>query len=66
MPLVRKREPDLCELRMQLEDRIARVVFTVDGQVLVLLHGFIKQSRKMPEREFATARRRLRTYMESE
>ena len=65
MPLVRKLEPDLWELRTRLQDRIARVVFTVETEVVVLLHGFLKQSRKMPEHELATARRRLRTYMES-
>ena len=44
MPLVRKLEPGLWELRSHLADGIARVLFTVQGADLVLLHGFIKKS----------------------
>ncbi len=48
MPLVRKLETGLWEVRCRLQDRIARVIFTVDGNTMVLLHGFIKKSRKTP------------------
>jgi phage-related protein len=33
--------------------------FTVHAQKLVLLHGFIKKSRRTPANELATAKRRL-------
>ncbi len=59
MPLIRKLEPGLWEVRSRITDGIARVVFTVDGGVMVLLHGFIKKSQKMPSAELKTARRRL-------
>jgi len=46
-------------------DGIARVFFTVDRQTMVLLHGFIKKSNKIPARELRTAKARLRQYREA-
>jgi phage-related protein/DNA-binding Xre family transcriptional regulator len=46
LPLVRKLEEDLWEVRSTLGNQIARVLFTVSGDLLVPLHGFIKKSRK--------------------
>jgi phage-related protein len=60
MPLVRKLQPDLWEVRSGLRQGIARVLFTVVGNRLVLLHGFIKKAQKTPAAELATARKRLR------
>ena len=65
MPLVEKMEPYLWEVRSHLPDGIARVLFTVDGQTMILLHGFIKKSRKAPPSEIRTARSRLRQYQEA-
>ena len=48
MPIVRKLEKDLWEVRSHLPNRIARVIFTVSDDVMVLLHGFIKKSQKTP------------------
>lgn len=59
MPLVRKLDTDLWEARSHLRDRIARIVFTVQGAVMVLLHGFIKKSQKTPAAELKAAKRRL-------
>ena len=64
MPLVEKLEPYLWEVRTKVPDGIARVLFTVDGHVMILLHGFIKKTRKIPQREMTTARSRLRVYLE--
>lgn len=61
MPLIRKLEADLWEVRSRLDSRIARVIFTVQGDQMILLHGFIKQSQKTPLNELRVARRRLRT-----
>ena len=58
MPLVRKLAKDLWEVRVHLVDRIARVLFTVVGHTMVLLHGFIKKSQAPPE-ELDVAKRRL-------
>ena len=35
MPLIRKLEPELWEVRSHLADAIARVLFTVDGEMMV-------------------------------
>lgn len=61
MPLVRKLDRDLWEVRSRLDNRIARVVFTVFQDVIVLLHGFIKKSQKIPATDLDVARKRLAT-----
>ncbi len=62
MPLIRKIERDLWEVRTRLAARIARVLFTVDGDHMILLHGFIKKSQEIPQNELKTARARLGIY----
>jgi phage-related protein len=59
MPLVRKIDTGLWEVRSELGNRIARVLFTVQGNVMLLLHGFIKKSQKMPASELRLAKQRL-------
>ena len=59
MPLIRKVEPGLWEVRSNISQGIARVLFTVEDNTMVLLHGFIKKSQKTPSSELNTARRRL-------
>ena len=59
MPLIRKLEPGLWEVRSHVADGIARMLFTVDGETMVLLHGFVKKSQKTPATDMKTARQRL-------
>ena len=59
MPLIRKLEPGLWEVRSHIAAGIARVLFTVDGQLMVLLHGFVKKSQKTPAGDLKTAQQRL-------
>jgi phage-related protein len=59
MPLIRKLEPRLWEVRSHVSLGIARVIFTVESHTMVLLNGFIKKSRKTPTAELNTARQRL-------
>jgi phage-related protein len=59
MPLIRKLEPGLWEVRSHIVQGIARVLFTVDNGVMVLLHGFVKKSQKTPADDLRTARQRL-------
>jgi len=66
MPLIRKLDPSLWEIRSSLAARIARVVFAVDGDTMVLLHGFVKKSRKTPVNDIDTSRRRLARLLEEE
>jgi len=59
MPMVRKIEPDLWEVRTSLRDGIARVLFTITDSLMVLLHGFIKKSQKTRQEDLELARKRL-------
>ena len=59
MPLARKMEEDLWELRSRLSGGIARTFFTIYRNEIVLLHGFVKKSAKTPSKELALAKRRL-------
>ncbi len=59
MPLVRNLKDGLWEVRTDLENRIARVIFcTKDGNI-VLLHGIIKKTQKTPKEDIALAKRRM-------
>ena len=59
MPLIRKLERGLWEVRSNISTGIARVFFTVKDRLMILLHGFVKKSQKTPQNELDTARRRL-------
>ncbi len=49
-PRVRKLDTDLWEVRTNISDnRICRVLFTISGKKMILLHGFIKKSQKTPK-----------------
>ncbi len=61
MPLIRKIEAGLREVRTRLQDRIARVIFTVEGDKMVLLHSFIKKAQKLPLQDLQLARQRLQS-----
>ncbi len=65
MPVVRKLEGDLWEVRCRLPDSIARIVFTLYGGTIVLLHGFIKKSQKTSTRDLNLARSRFKTLREA-
>ena len=60
MPLVGNLGRGLWEVRSRMEDRIARVLFCVDGLTMVLLHGFIKKTRKTPKRDMDLALKRMK------
>ena len=61
MPLVRSVGRELWEVRSTLpQGRIARVLFCVTGEQMVLLHGFIKKSQKTPKREIDLALKRMK------
>lgn len=60
MPLVRHLGDDIWEVRIRLANRIARVLFTFEGQTMVLLHGFIKKQQATPKADLELARDRLR------
>jgi phage-related protein len=59
MPLCRAMGDGLWEMRTNLpSNRIARLLFCVTGGRILVLHGFIKKTQKMPDEELTQARRR--------
>ena len=59
MPIARKLGRDLWEVRTRLPNKISRVMFTVYGNQIFLLHGFIKKVRKTPNEDLKLAQSRL-------
>jgi len=64
MPLVRKMDKELWEVRIHLQTLIARVLFTVSGDAMVLLHGFIKKSSRTPADDLSLAKNRQKQVKE--
>lgn len=61
MPLCRSLGKGLFEIRSNISDnRIARVVFAVVDERMVLLHGFEKKTRKTPKLDLDLASKRLK------
>ena len=61
MPYSRKLEKGLWEVRSSISDgRIARVIFTIQNEQMILLHGFIKKAQATPDREKEIARNRVK------
>ncbi len=61
MPLVRSLGRELWEVRSNLpHGRIARVIFCVEQGGMVLLHGFIKKTRKTPQHDIELALKRMK------
>jgi len=60
MPLIRKLESDLWEIRSHLKNRIARILFTIISDNMVLLHGFIKKSQKISQDDITLAKKRAK------
>ena len=58
MSLIRKLEPGLWEVRSTIDRGIARTIFTVEEDVMILLHGFVKKSAKTPSTDLQVARDR--------
>lgn len=58
MPVVRKLDTGLWEVRSRLKHGIARVIFTVVNDTMVLLHGFMKKSQKTAKKDIKTANQR--------
>ena len=48
MPLVRHLDGGIWEIRVKLENRIARILFCLEGSTMVILHGFIKKQQTTP------------------
>ena len=64
-PLVDNLGDGLWEVRSRLDNRIARTLFAMVDQEIVLLHGFIKKQQKTPPDELALAKKRKKQYLQN-
>ena len=64
-PLVANLGDAIWEVRSRLDNRIARTLFAVVDQEIVLLHGFIKKQPKTPQDELELAKRRKKQYLQN-
>jgi phage-related protein len=62
MPVCKGLGRGLYEVRSDLRDRTARAMFLIDGNQMVLLHGFIKKSQATPKGDLDLARKRQREW----
>ena len=60
LPLVRKIEKNIWEIRTNLKNIILRIFFTVQQNNIVLLHGFIKKTQTTPKKEIDIAKSRMK------
>jgi len=52
MPLVKSMGSGLWEVRSNLENKLARVLFTFHNNEIILLQGFVKKSQKTLKKRF--------------
>lgn len=64
-PLVDNLGDGVWEVRSRLENRIARTLFAVVNQEIVLLHSFIKKQQKTPQHDLDLAKRRKNQYLKN-
>ena len=65
MPLVDNLGSGIWEIRSRLANRIARTLFFVHQGEIILLHGFIKKTKKTPNEDRALALRRKNAYLKN-
>ena len=61
MPLVKNLGKGIWEIRSNFKNGIARVLFKMHENQMVLLHGFIKKSQKTPSQDLERAHKRAKT-----
>ena len=64
-PLVDHLGDGIWEVRSRLNNRIARTLFAMVNQEIVLLHGFIKKQQKTPQDELELAKKRKKQYLQN-
>lgn len=62
MPVVKNLGKGLWEVRSNIPNGIARIIFKMINGEMVLLHGFIKKTRKTPPQEIEIALDRAKRY----
>ncbi len=64
-PLVDNLGDGIGEVRSRLDNRIARTLFAMVDQEIVLLHGFIKKQQRTPPDELELAKKRKKQYLQN-
>ena len=64
-PLVDNLGDGVWEIRSRLGNRIARTLFVVVDEEIVLLHGFIKKTQRTPADELKLAKQRKHQYLQN-
>lgn len=65
MPLVKHLDLGIWEIRSSLpRGKIARVLFFMHFNAMVLINGFIKKSQKTPKDELDLAKKRMKQFMQ--
>jgi phage-related protein len=64
-PLVDNLGDGIWEVRSRLDNRIARTLFVMVDQEIVLLHGFIKKQQKTPQDGLELAKKRKKQYLQN-
>ena len=66
MPLVRSLGGGIWEIRIKLENRIARVLFVLEGANMVLIHAYVKKSQATPKPDLDLAKERQKLLKRSQ
>ena len=64
-PLVDSLGGGIWEVRTGLGNRIARTLFALVDEEIVLLHGFLKKQQKTPPDDLALAKKRKKQYLQN-
>ena len=65
MPHVKSLGEGLHEVRSRFAEGIARTLFYMDEERMILLHGFIKKTQKTPLNDLELARKRKKDHEEN-
>lgn len=60
MPVCRSLGEGLYEVRVALDRKIARVLFSINDGEMFLLHGLIKKTQRLPQADLALAKKRMK------
>ena len=66
MPVCKPLGRGMYEVRSNLKDNIARIIFCIEEDMMILLHGFIKKSQKTPDKEIELALKRKKEVLKNE
>jgi phage-related protein len=64
MPFAEHVEGELWELRIRLANNRYRIIYFLDtGKVFIMLHGFVKKTKRISKNDLEIAKKRLHDYM---